>query len=270
MNKTFDIKRFGRVVSNDLSLVWQNYGYSFIVLMLMPAIFCFFYTMFPIVFGGEVDLVRPWGRIVVLFITIFAFTVSFPNKVYGHITEKKAGTAFLMLPASTLEKFASMVLVSAVIAPAILLAGFWIVDSILTLTGAFIGGNLFTFINDLSINKNEFLSVNVWNAGFGSLALNMLVFLLGAIYFKKSKAARTILCLMAIAMVFSMVFGAFISWVVDSPDFFNFDESAITAWIERHIDNAEFYVNLVLNTIRFGEAAIILGLIYLRVKTLKH
>lgn len=270
MNKTFNINRFGKVLTNDLNKAWQNYGYSFIILILVPAIVCFFYTFFPLIFGGEIDHIRPAGRIAAFLFAALALFVSFPTKVYGDITEKKYGTNFLMLPASTFEKFLSMIVVCGIVAPLAFGIGFWAVDSILDLTGAFQGGNLLTVIANTGITNNEYVSVNIYSLIFFSAALNMLIFLLGAIYFKKSKAAKTILCLMGLSIALSMLAGAIGSWIFDSEAFLQFDDENVARWLSEHADKAGLYLNLLVDGFRTIWFLIVGALIYLRVKTLKH
>lgn len=270
MKKTFDFNRFGKVITNDLIRVWQNYGYSMLILMLIPAIVCFFCIVFPLVFGGEVAHIGIVGRLFMYAAASAALIVSFPAKVYGHLTDKRYGTDFLMLPASTLEKFASMILVSAVIAPAIFSVGFVAVDSILSVTGLFDGGNLIAFVKNSALMDNEYVSVNVWLLAFYNIALNMLVFLLGAIYFKRAKAALTIFSLMGVSILFSITAGPIMAKILESGHFLSFTEEDLAMWFQNHIDMAGFYINLLINGVQAFWTLVVGGLIYLRVKTLKH
>ncbi len=270
MKKTFDFNRFTKVVANDLIKVWQNYGYSMLILMLIPAIVCFFNIVFPLVFGGEIVHVGIAGRMFLCVVASLALVVSFPAKVYGHLTDKRYGTDFLMLPASILEKFASMVLVSAVIAPAIFAIGFVAVDSILSAVGLFDGGNLIATVNNSPLMDNELFTVNVWLVLFYNIALNMLVFLLGAIYFKKAKAALTIFSLMGLSILFSLTAGPILAKILESGHFISFTEEDFVMWLQNHIDKAGLYINLLVNGVQAFWTVVVGGLIYLRVKTLKH
>lgn len=267
----FNITRLGKTIVNDLRRVWQNYGYSLLILILMPAIFCLIYTFMPLLFGSEFNQASPWARVVVLTITMVSLIVSCPNKVYGNLTDKRFGTDYLMLPASTLEKFISMVVVIAVIVPVVFFVGYMAVDAFLSLVGLYKGGTLLAFIAKSPMMDNEYVTINLWNAGYFSLALNMLVFLLGAIYFKKGKTALTILSLFAIAVVISSALAFIAPHVAESRWFEDqFINGILPEWLENHVDHLGLYLNLVINFIRTVEFVIVGSLIYVRLKTLKH
>ena len=266
---TFNFNRLGKVIVNDLRRAWQNYGYSFLILALMPAVFCLFYTFMPLVFGASFHYAAPWARTAVLGFTVIALIVSFPSKVYGNLTDKRYGTDYLMLPASTLEKFVSMVLVTAVIVPVLFVAGFMAVDAILSAVGLYEGGTLVAFLNDSAVMNNDFITLNLWSYSMVSLALNMLIFLLGAIYFKKGKAALTILSLFALSLAFSIIIGLIVPHI-DGEWIEQLIEGRLEEWMERNVDRIELYLNLVINTFRVIGFSIVGGLIYLRLKTLKH
>lgn len=267
---TFNFERFGKVVMYDLRKACQNYGYSFLILVMMPAIMCLMYFIMTKVMGAGFTLPGPWARVILLTFTMVALIVSFPAKVYGGLTDKRFGSDFLMLPASTGEKFVSMVLVTAVITPVLFFLGFLAVDALLVLLGLFDGGTLVSFISRSPMMENEYVTINLWNAGYFSLALNMLVFLLGAIYFRRGKTALTILCLFGIGLVFSLLLSIAVPLIFDGSWFENFLENGIEAWVERNIDHVGLYVNIVVNLVRFVEFAIVGSLIYVRLRTLKH
>ena len=110
MNNIFDFKRFGNYFAYDLRRAGNNYGISLLVLGLMPVILFIIHLLTMLLRGGNVYTMPGESKIIVLSIVLFVTAVSAGVKIYGSITDKRTGSDFLMLPASTTEKWLSMVL----------------------------------------------------------------------------------------------------------------------------------------------------------------
>lgn len=219
-NDVLNMNRFGRYLVTDVKNAIARYGVSFLIMAtacLTSYLLVGFFTM--IVGAGWYSLeVIP--RSVILGITIMVLTISAPAKIYGFITDKKEGSSFLMVPASSLEKTLSMIIVCCVIVPFAFFAVYLSLDQILCLIDGRCGDSLIIAINNgqtvLSdiFQKASMESQNIIPdySSFTSpwlyaddLAEGFLIFLLGALLFKTSKPAKTIGCLILISIALSMI-----------------------------------------------------------------
>ena len=117
MKEIFDFKRFGKYFVFDLRSCAANYGYSLTLICLMGVIIYIGTVSMGLLFNGT------WGgpteafRNSVFCFSMFVLAVTMPVKCYGRLTEKRAGSEWLMIPASKLEKYLSMVLITVAAVP---------------------------------------------------------------------------------------------------------------------------------------------------------
>ena len=272
MNNVFDFKRFGNYFLYDLRCARNNYGLSLLILGGMPLIVFVFAVLTSLVFTHQVDEMNSMLKILSMWIPIVIVLLGAGTKLYGRLTEKRAGSDFLMLPASTLEKWLSMVLVVCIVLPIILFALFFICDTLLGLllpniygervfaSAAFtslMGSNPFSWMGE-----GDPLFINFPAMTFLNWCVNILVFTLGAVCFKKSKVAKTLLCLFGLSVIFS--FAAMILFGTANLDL---------DWFEEHFndpDRLESSINWTISLVfTFVIGGLLAGLWY-RLRTLKH
>ena len=104
MNNVFDIKRFGKYFMYDLNNARGNYAVSALVIGLLPLILLVFTVIFSLLFDGEVRPIMFPMKVTILVCAFFICMLSGPVKLYGSLTERKSGSDWLMLPASSFEK----------------------------------------------------------------------------------------------------------------------------------------------------------------------
>ena len=90
--------------------------YVMLLLGLMPIIVYVVIQFFSLIFGNGVVEFPDEMKYVALGVSATVVILGFGAKVYGQLTEKRAGSDFLMLPASTVEKWVALVLVTCVAA----------------------------------------------------------------------------------------------------------------------------------------------------------
>jgi hypothetical protein len=241
-----------------------------------------------LIFKGE------WGGPELGFrFTVFAFSalalmVTMPVKCYGRITEKRFGSEWLMVPASGFEKFLSMIVMTVVVMPLAVTGVYLCVDAILCNLDPTCGNGIISSSKHL---LDSFIEISVASSSdleqYPELAKFIrqvscpwlyvddiiglfLIFVAGAVIFKRSKTVKTILAYIGISIVVGSIMAplansafqefASQSFAIDTPEamarLFSLGIFKHAALIDTINDTL---VNIVL-----------LAIIYFRIKTLKH
>ena len=289
-NDIFDFKRFGNYFVTDIKNAIANYGWSMIILILFGLISyilvglintIFAYNWEDILNGGSIEWVHAnvASRIgsMVGAATILIFTA--PAKCYGGLTDKNIGSDFLLLPASRLEKFISMILMCCIVLPIVFAIGYLIVDYLICLVCPEAGKGI---IAGISNAVNEILAeeeipveiidrINLTSA-IDDTWMIFLFFLLGALVFKKSKAIKTFLVGYGIIILISIV--GIIVIVAHSADIDTFFDTFGIGKTEEELEMALLgYMDkmMLFDTIfDITINALLLTGIWFKLKTLKH
>lgn len=288
-NDIFNFRRFGRYFVSDIKTCYANFGLSLIVsclsaTLLVYALTVFFNLMTAHAWIGPASAIR----LAALIIMFFVIVINSPSKCYGNITDKQYGSFWLTLPASRLEKFVSMVLISAVIIPVVSLATFLGIDALTCWIDPTCGQSVASSIGHVasqivSFDISEAISdeipaeVTRFIEQLSSPWLYMddffgmtLPFLLGALVFKKNKAAKTILALIVISAALSIIAAPITAaWGKDLIVRINMTEGTaeiselFNTWLFRNIALLDALSDTIVNIV-------LLTAIYFRIKTLKH
>ena len=271
MNQTFNFKRFSTYFKYDLTQMWRNHSKAAILIGGASAIFYILWVMFSLVFNQQWQSPVPAARLVVFSLAFFALEL-YQVRTYGYITDKKAGSSWLMIPASRAEKFVSMLLISLVVVPLLFFVVYMLLDGFISLVDPTYGKALITgfssaydqMVNVLTqiseqtpiIIKPSTLIIPT----IVSYCCNFLYFLLCGICFKRNKLVGAIAILFLISTVSSLVMGFF---VPDMAEYFDaIDE-----------ENIMQYFNQLITICTCVTGVIALGLgwgVWYRIKTLQH
>ena len=276
MNEIFDIRRFGKFLSYELNNAKASCGLSILIMGLLPAILFSFFEIFSFIFTKHFQPLDMEEKKFCFTLCILILAMSIPAKMYGMLTEKKKGSDWLMIPASTFEKFLSMVLIMCIVIPVsfFVLSGCcdWLLSVVFpgyygdsqTLNSLDALSHFGAFGNDSMGLIEPSLAGVIWML-VGSLWVNILAFTLGAICFKRGKAGKTILCYFALSILLSTILVTFFGHggSIDSDDF-EFFLSNMTA------QKAQNLINFVINSLYFVLLGGLLAAIYFRIKTIKH
>lgn len=292
-NDIFNFRRFGKYFGTDIRTCWANYGLSLLTLTLLTPV-----ALYVIVNAFNLILESSWDgpdlglRFAVFCFAMVCLVVTMPVKCYGKLTEKQYGSFWLTLPASRLEKFISMIIITCIIAP---LAGILLyigADALICAIDHTCGRNLIQggihflqnwselghmtlnlvdetlTIEDAALTKQLLEQINSPMLYIDEIFGITLPFLLGAIFFKNGKTVKTILALFAISSVSSAIMAPVVeSWSHELLANINNDPNVILSMF-----NNGLFKNLVLlDTI--SDTVIntaMLVCIWLRIKTLKH
>ena len=275
MDKTFKISRFGKYFVYDLKRQWKNIGMLMLIFSLFPIIFYMIYMFFAAMFDGglmkifiglEIDGPAGGTRFGVFAVMSTIFVMLFPSRAYGEITNKAKGSEWLMLPASRLEKFTSMMLISLVVIPLVYVVVYFLSDAFVCLLDKSCGDSLMSFRINKEIGSSDFVipANGLWILA-STIVGNAIVFLLGGLIFKKWKVVGTVLVLFALQMVFSGLLSAFITnadlewwgnWFAD--------------WTIRHADSIDIWLNAFINLWLLLILAICGTWSWFRIKRLQH
>ena len=292
-NDNFNFRRFGKYFSTDIRTCWSNYGLSLLTISIFtPVFFYILITTFHLILNSSWDGPDMGLRFFVFCIALACLVITMPVKCYGKITEKQYGTFWLTLPASRLEKFISMFLMTCIIFPIAGIATYLAVDALICAFDHTCGNNLIAGGMELIRNMGDIKeltmnlvdeSVTIEDAALIQEIVSQmnspllyideifgitLPFLLGAIFFKNGKTVKTILVLFALSTVFSISITPIMeNWASEVMTGLN-DGTAV---IRKLFDNGLFRNLALIDTI--SDTVLNLALmtgIWFRIKTLKH
>lgn len=184
MNNIFQINRFGKVLSKELKEYFPKYG-SFELSLLAGYVL---YYVIKAIFGDSPA--DPSDRIVPLMIFVMTCCFAAPFKLYGNANDKKLGITYAMLPASSLEKFLSMLINTVIVTTVGFTAAIFCLDTILSLIPLKSGFAGTLFCGDIFNAENIKM--------FFSIMLMQSAFFFGNLLFMKHKVSNTLLYFIAL------------------------------------------------------------------------
>ncbi len=276
MNNIFDFKRFGKYYISDLKHTFDYSALTILLTSLSGVIAYLFFGVMKLIVSGEWMSYGIAGRCITFVIAFYIIVFSVPAKCYGYFTDKRSGTFFTLIPASSLEKTISMIINVCILAPLSYILISLAADSLLCLLDPMAGNSIIYTVTSASGELHDALAMLNGQANFeivttGELItgyiLNVinwiLIFLVGSLYFKKNKVGKTFL----VVILVSMVIGSLSTWIL-----LPFANSGL---IER-LSNAE-NVQHAFTLFKFSTVSVaaieIVGLMiwtYIRVRTVKH
>lgn len=272
-NETFSFQRFWNYFKYDLTQLWRHNGLAVVMLGFISLIVYLVWVIFSVIFTGSWNAPGIEARIVVFFIGWIILVLGM-TRTYGYLTQKRAGSAWLMVPASALEKFISMLIITLILMPLAFFASYMLIDGALALIDPTVGkailassGDLMAFVNHaLEVSAQKGVEFNLKLMAFPLILqcmYNILYFLFCGVIFKKWKLAGAFAILVGIGMVSSLLFStlALHGWA-QRLELVTDDPLALQSFV-----NASMNYGTAFNVLVFIGLAV--G-IYYRIKTLKH
>lgn len=268
MNKVFSPGRFGKYFLYDLNCAKNNFLLSLLILAFLPEMLFALASLISIIFGFTSTNFLLSMRYSALVGGVIAVLFTFAAKVYGSITEKRYGSDWLLIPASPFEKWLSMGLVTCVVLPAVYFSINLGADALMCKLFPETYGPLLDVSSLVSKVDASGLHLNFSLFFWLKWCENILLFTIGALVFKKNKIGKTILVCFAIGMLISSIASLIVSGT------FSFDASALQNYIERIAEKGPEALmtrfNIFTNVVYTFVFAVLLGGLYLRIKTIKH
>ena len=283
MNNTLNINRFGKVLKHDGLNFFPNLILTLAILWAIPVIVYLFAALMP---TDEKDAFDAFSRVDLISTLANIAIIIAPARLYRYCNDSRKGIGYAMLPASTLEKFLSMIIYCVIVTPIIYVAGALAIDSILALfQGPYEGFavsiyfDTFAKINAVFQRDNIMLdeSFMLYYASIsqtfmlilsalGTLTISS-IFMFGNMIFKKRKTGKMLGILILLFIIFMIVV---INYVAHNED--------IALYFQQMNDDnkAEIIKNIIFRTMDitfFAEiiiSALMLFGVYRKIKTQKY
>lgn len=268
-NEVFNGQRFWTYFKYDFTKMWRNHVKASILIGFSGLILYIIGIAFNAVFNQVWQAPGFGARLAVFFVACFALEL-YQTRTYGYLTNRRKGAAWLMIPASTFEKWLSMILMTLVVIPVAFLCTYSIIDGILALADPTYGKLLISAAQTAIQNAQDALAEanneysTTWNMGFIALPViigyvcNFLYFLLCGISFKKNKILWAFLILFGASIILSTVMTT-----LGLQTHYDIDDLAEAEVIIRGIVRWTVAASALL-------AVCLAGGIFYRIKTLKH
>ena len=226
MNNTFNFNRFGKVLATDGRKYYRNFGITLAILSGLTLVL----WLLTLIFNFTMPTIARWGMI---YLAVCLAYIMVPAKAFGDINMQRDGVRFAMLPASNLEKFLSYALF-CLLTPVVVFFLSWGVDSLLTALP--FGGfshyiksfRLMDTVQNFAMEMGEMTEADMVGQDYESfksfandfdsrfitqlivgIIFSVGIFMLGNLFFKSHKTAKTLACMIGISYVFSMIMQAF-------------------------------------------------------------
>ena len=285
MNNTFNINRFGKVLKHDGLNFFPNIILTLAILWAIPVVIYLFTSLMPTEETNKVF--DACGRINIIDALTKIAVIIAPVRLYKYCNDSRKGIGYAMLPASTLEKFLSMVFYCALVTPIIYIAGALAIDSILALfNGPYEGFAISEFFDTMSQIKHQLINSGVrWEEDlpvyaeydklitpfirimlsiFGILSLSS-IFMFGNMIFKKHKTGKMIGILILLFIIFMIIF---INYVANNEEYFEQKLSNIDG--ENFVKLIIYYFTRGLLVVQIVVSALMLFGVYRKIKTQKY
>jgi hypothetical protein len=269
-SEVFNGQRFWSYFKYDFTQMWRNHVKAAIGIGLSGLILYIITVGFNLIFGGGWNGPSLGARFIVYLVAFTALEL-YQTRTYGYLTDRRKGSAWLMNPASTFEKWLSMILMTVIVLPVLFVAVYAVSDLLVASFDPTVGHSLVhSFGNGFRDLSSEIIDVNgdydtnwtLWAfvpAFVAGIAANFLFFLLCGLIFKKNKILGGFVIIFLLTSVLSIV--------LSTLGIQNYDIEVDT------FADAEVYIRKVFNIVTWVSVLIAAGLaggIYWRLKTLKH
>lgn len=279
MNETFSAGRFFRFFLFDNKQIWSRNTRAVVTFGGLGIILYVVTVLLGLIFTQEWNGPSIWARVFTLAFASLVL-VFYQTRTYGYLTEPKAGSAYLMLPASRLEKFISMMVITLIELPLAFFGIYLCVDGLIALIDPTVEGAIITNISNIYSSFNQFVSSNAEavDLGIGAAGLTfqfwvdtciyLLYFLLCGICFKKHKIASGLAILIGLSLLITIFFGVSIH-----AGLFNGITRMLQGLSDAPVEKTTSLINWIVNSGFVLNGLTVIGLatgIYFRIKTLKH
>jgi len=263
-SETFNGSRFWNYFKYDLVQMWRNHMKAALGISLAGLVLYVAVISWNLVFHQTWQAPGFDGRMIIAFLAFCALEF-YQTRTYGYLTEKKAGSAWLMVPASGVEKWVSMLIMTLIIIPVLFCVVYLGVDWLLCLVDHTSGASLLSSFYD-GVSKLGTIEAADLPFSIGSLiwlmiagfCFNFLYWLLCGICFKRFKIIWGIAIAFAGSLLISIIGGSALA----------LNEDSLELMAQESVDATTGF--MWLSGILTAAAVCLAGGILYRIKTIKH
>lgn len=223
MSETFNFNRFWTYFRYDLRQMWRSNSKPAMFLGGGGFILLLMWSFFSLVISFRL-VTPPLPARICGFVICSAILQLYMTKSYGFLTDRRRGADYLMVPASTLEKYISLLAIALVVIPFLFGTVYLLSDALLCLAFPSGGapllkgiGYVFTGISEANLRMQEemvpFQISIFWVIVFFSLAgiYNILFYVLCGLVFRRYKILYGLLISFVIGTVFSGILTVYLN-----------------------------------------------------------
>ena len=269
MNEVFDIKRLGRLIKYEVINYIPNFFKSLLIFAsVIAAVWIFSLTVdFNVCPHSRAGLVNA--------LFVLAIVLS-PFIVYKDMNDRKKGYIYAMIPASTLEKLLSMIVLCVVIVPLLAYAVLTATDLLLWLLskvgiGPFLHMEFYNPFTAVKLVDDEYLLPHIYPV-FDSIIyfVNLIAYtIMFNTIFRKNKVLKTILFNMAMSFAFVILTAVVVN--VTTPEFWEDMFEGLVEWLDEKTDVELFgYMMTTVRCLTILMSMAFLSITYFRIKKVNY
>ena len=269
MNEVFDIKRLGRLIKYEVINYIPNFFKSLLIFAsVIAAVWIFSLT---------VDFnACPHSRALLVNVLFVLAIVLSPFIVYKDMNDRKKGYIYAMIPASTLEKLLSMIVLCVVIVPLLAYAVLTATDLLLWLLskagiGPFLHMEFYNPFTAVKLVDDEYLLPHIYPV-FDSIIyfVNLIAYtIMFNTIFRKNKVLKTILFNMAMSFAFVILTAVVVN--ITTPEFWEDMFEGLVEWLDEKTDVEIFgYMMTTVRCLTILMSVAFLSITYFRIKKVNY
>lgn len=269
MNEVFDIKRLGRLIKYEVINYIPNFFKSLLIFAsVIAAVWIFSLT---------VDFnACPHSRALLVNVLFVLAIVLSPFIVYKDMNDRKKGYIYAMIPASTLEKLLSMIVLCVVIVPLLAYAVLTATDLLLWLLskagiGPFLHMEFYNPFTAVKLVDDEYLLPHIYPV-FDSIIyfVNLIAYtIMFNTIFRKNKVLKTILFNMTMSFAFVILTAVVLN--VTTPEFWEDMFEGLVEWLDEKTDVELFgYMMTTMRCLTILMSMAFLSITYFRIKKVNY
>ena len=269
MNETFDIKRLGRLIKYEVINYIPNFFKSLLIFAsVIAAVWIFSLTVdFNVCPHSRAGLVNA--------LFVLAIVLS-PFIVYKDMNDRKKGYIYAMIPASTLEKLLSMIVLCVVIVPLLAYAVLTATDLLLWLLskagiGPFLHMEFYNPFTAVKLVDDEYLLPHIYPV-FDSIIyfVNLIAYtIMFNTIFRKNKVLKTILFNISMSFAFVILTAVIVN--ITTPEFWEDMFEGLVEWLDEKTDVELFgYMMTTVRCLTILMSMAFLSITYFRIKKVNY
>ena len=269
MNDTFDIKRLGRLIKYEVTNYIPNFFKSLLIFSsVIAAVWIFSLTV-------DFD-VCPHSRAGLVMALFTLAIILSPFIVYKDMNNRKKGYIYAMIPASTLEKLLSMVVLCVIIVPLLTYAVLTATDLLLWLLskagiGTFLHMEFYNPFTAVKFVDDEYMLPHIYPV-FESIIyfVNLIAYtIMFNTIFRKNKVLKTILFNISMSFAFVILTAVIVN--ITTPEFWEDMFGGLVEWLDGKTDVELFgYVMTTVRCLTILMSMAFLSITYFRIKKVNY